>query len=96
MKNLFVSIIALSFVVLACKKRETENTTVTDSANTPGNYSDTAASTSPISKDSTAGGDSINTKTHIGGRKTSNNNTGNATGNINAAVSDSAHPAKSK
>lgn len=51
---------------------------------------DTATSSPQISADNTSGRDNINTKTHIGERKTSNNNTGNATGTINAAVSDSA------
>ncbi|MCJ7932323.1 MAG: hypothetical protein MUW56_01475 [Chryseobacterium sp.] len=95
MKNLFLPFIAISFVVLACKKNNTEkNIAPADSANTQSSYSDTAASASRTSSDSMAGHDSINTKTHIGGRKTSNNNTGNSTGNINAAVSDSAHPAR--
>ncbi|MEI3789523.1 MULTISPECIES: hypothetical protein [unclassified Chryseobacterium] len=95
MKNLFLSIMAISFLV-ACKKNNEKNTVSTDSANTQNVYSetDTGASSPRISADSTSGRDSINTKTHIGGRKTSNNNTGNATGNINAAVSDSARPSR--
>jgi len=97
MKNLFLSIMAISFITLACKKNnEEKNTAAADSVNTPSAYSntDTAATTPSVSADSTAGRDSINTKTHIGGRKTSNNNTGNGTGNVNAAVSDSAHPGR--
>ncbi|MGK6340732.1 hypothetical protein ACMGDK_00735 [Chryseobacterium sp. DT-3] len=95
MKNLFLSIAAISFIFLACKQKDTEkNTTSVDSANTQSAYHDTAATSPRNSEDSTTGRDSINTKTHIGGRKTSNNNTGNATGTINAAVSDSAHPGR--
>ncbi|MDQ0064402.1 hypothetical protein [Chryseobacterium lathyri] len=93
MKNLFLPMIAISFIVLACKQKNTDtNTGSADSVNTQSAYPDTAASSPRISENSTAARDSINTKTHIGGRKTSNNNTGNATGNINAAVSDSARP----
>lgn len=93
MKNLILSMAAISCIILACKKNNTENNiSVTDSVNTYRNYSDTAVSAaSDTQKSGKTGQDSINTKTHIGGRKTSNNNTGNATGNINAAVSDSAH-----
>ncbi|WP_426478434.1 hypothetical protein ACP3T3_02905 [Chryseobacterium sp. CBSDS_008] len=89
MKNLILSMIAISFIT-ACKKKETQNNiSVSDSVSIQRNYSDTTSSTF---KDSlSANHDSINTKTHVGGRKTSNNNTGNGTGNINAAVSDSAH-----
>jgi len=95
MKNLLFSIMAASFIVLACKKNnEEKNTASADSANTQSVYPDTDTAASPPrnSEDSTAGRDSINTKTHIGGRKTSNDNTGNGTGTINAAVSDSARP----
>lgn len=93
MKNLILSMAAISFTMLACKKNNTENSNyVNDSANTHSNYSDTAVSAaSDTLKSGPTSQDSINTKNHIGGRKTSNNNTGNATGNINAAVSDSAH-----
>lgn len=94
MKNLFLSFIALSFIALACKKNETERNT-TESVNIQNNLPDTS-STSYNSEDSTAKHDSINTKTHIGGRKTSNNNTGNTSGNVNAAVSDSLQPSKQK
>lgn len=95
MKNLFLSFIALSFIALACKKNETESNT-TESVNVQNNPPDTASSTSKNSKNSTTKQDSINTKTHIGGRKTSNNNTGNGSGNINAAVSDSLQPTRQK
>jgi hypothetical protein len=95
MKNLFLTIITIIFIVAACNKKDTERTTApADSANTPTGYSDTATSAPRVSKDSIADQDNTNTKTHTGGRKTSNNNTGNGTGNINAAVSDSARPAK--
>ncbi|WP_184873823.1 hypothetical protein [Chryseobacterium sp. G0240] len=84
---------AMSFVT-ACKKNDTKNNlSATDSSDVQRTYSDTASATR-TSSDSATGHDSINTKTHIGGRKTSNNNTGNGTGNINAAVSDSARPAR--
>lgn len=93
MKNLFLPIIAIGFIAAGCKKKDTEkNTGYSDSAAVTSSYSDTAAN--QPSKDSLGSKDSINTKTHIGGRKTSNNNTGNGTGNINAAVSDSARPAR--
>ncbi|REC79922.1 hypothetical protein DRF60_02755 [Chryseobacterium elymi] len=86
---------AISFTVLACKKNnEEKNTTSADTVNTQSIYPDTAASSPQNPEDSTASRDSINTKTHIGGRKTSNNNTGNTTGTINAAVSDSARPGR--
>jgi len=91
MKNLFLSITALSFI-LACKKSDTKsNTYVADSVNINRNYPDTS-SVPQDSQGIKTSHDSINTKTHTGGRKTSNNNTGNATGNINAAVSDSLQP----
>ncbi|AYZ35358.1 hypothetical protein EGY07_07130 [Chryseobacterium indologenes] len=93
MKNLFLSIIAMFFLILACKKNDAQNNvSVTDSTTVQKSYTDTVTPTPQNSADSTRAKDSINTKTHIGGRKTSNNNTGNASGNINAAVSDSAHP----
>lgn len=95
MKNLFLSFIAISFIALACKKNETERNT-TESVNIQNIPPDTASSTPQNSKDSTTKQDNINTKTHIGGRKTSNNNTGNGSGNINAAVSDSLQPARQK
>ncbi|AKK74551.1 hypothetical protein HX13_07225 [Chryseobacterium sp. P1-3] len=94
MKNLFLTIIAISFMA-ACKKNDTQkDMPATDSVEVQRTYSDTATSTKQNPKDSLSSRDSINTKTHIGGRRTSNNNTGNGTGNINAAVSDSARPAK--
>lgn len=91
MKNLFLSILAISFLVLSCKKKETEkNTNLTDS--TDNMYSDTASVSPEISTDTASVRDSMNngtnTKTTTGGRKTSNNNTGNGSGNVNAAVSD--------
>lgn len=95
MKNLFLSLIAISFIALACKKNETERNT-TESVNIQNNQPDTLSSRSNNSKDSTSKQDSINTKTHIGGRKTSNNNTGNGSGNVNAAVSDSLQPSRQK
>ncbi|WP_330745962.1 hypothetical protein [Chryseobacterium sp. CP-77] len=92
MKTLVLSIAAAGFMILACKKKDTTSSTpVADSVNTQRNYSDTTASAVRDTQDITTGNDSINTKNHVGGRKTSNNNTGNGTGNINAAVSDSAH-----
>lgn len=98
MKNLFLSIIASSFLVLACKKNNTRTDVTSagspDSSNAQTSYSDTANSTAQSSKNNAASSDSINTKTHIGGRKTSNNNTGNGKGNVNAAVSDSANSRK--
>lgn len=95
MKNLFLPIIVISFVVASCKKKDATNNLISvDSANPQTTYSDTLPSTSKISTDSTSGRDSINTKNHIGGRKTSNNNSGSVSGNINAAVSDSARPAR--
>ncbi|QIY89656.1 hypothetical protein [Chryseobacterium gallinarum] len=94
MKKLFLTTIAISFMI-ACKKNDTQkDMPATDSVDMQRSYSDTANSTTPAPKDSVGSRDSINTKTHIGGRRTSNNNTGNGTGNINAAVSDSARPAK--
>lgn len=91
MKKLVLSIAAAGFMILACKKKDTTSSTpVADSINTQRNYSDTASAVRDT-QDNTMGNDSINTKNHVGGRKTSNNNTGNGTGNINAAVSDSAH-----
>jgi hypothetical protein len=96
MKNLFLSVIALSLMSLSCKKNDTTNNVpAPDSTATPG-YSDSTGTMPDTLKDTLSGQDSINTKTHIGGRKTSNNNTGNGTGNINAAVSDSAHPTKTR
>ncbi|REC66891.1 hypothetical protein DRF59_11350 [Chryseobacterium flavum] len=81
------------FLTSACTKKESQENSVTvDSTHIQNNYPDSASTASPNSQDSLTDRDSINTKTHIGGRKTSNNNTGNSTGNINAAVSDSAHP----
>lgn len=95
MKNLFLSIITIGIAVISCKKKEAEkNTIYSDSATTTSQYSNTSDSVNQVSKDRSGSRDSINTKTHIGGRKTSNNNTGNGTGNINAAVSDSARPAR--
>lgn len=92
MKKLFLSIVAAGFIISACKKKDiTNNTSVTDSASTQRSYSDTVASTVGDTQSIKTSNDSINTKNHVGGRKTSNNNTGNGTGNINAAVSDSAH-----
>ena len=95
MKNLFLFLVAISFTALACKKNETERNT-TESVNMQNSQTDTASSASQSSKDSAAKQDSINTKTHIGGRKTSNNNTGNSSGNVNAAVSDSLQPSRQK
>ncbi|WP_223609341.1 hypothetical protein [Chryseobacterium sp. OSA05B] len=95
MKNLVLSIIAISISVLACKKNDTtQYKSPADSARTQNNISDTSTSVPKTREDSLTDRDSINTKTHISGRKTSNNNTGNGSGNINAAVSDSAHPAR--
>ncbi|SFN42931.1 hypothetical protein SAMN05421594_2765 [Chryseobacterium oleae] len=95
MKNLLLPIFAISLLVAACKKKDTNTgTAYADSTQTQRSYSDTATSKPRVLKDSLGSSDSINTKTHIGGRKTSNNNTGNGTGNINAAVSDSAMPAR--
>ncbi|MDQ1859191.1 hypothetical protein [Chryseobacterium sp. WLY505] len=92
MKKLFLSITAAGFIISACTKKETtNNVSVNDSAYSQKNHSDTAVSTGGDTQSITTSNDSINTKTHVGGRKTSNNNTGNGTGNINAAVSDSAH-----
>lgn len=92
MKNLFLSVILLSFI-LACKKSDVKkDASAVDSININKNYTDTASSISGDSSRSKTSHDSINTKTHIGGRKTSNNNTGNSKGNINAAVSDSLQP----
>jgi len=95
MKNLFLPIIAIGLIVVGCKKQDTEKSTVSaDSATVTSSYPDTTDSTNQLPNDSLGSKDSINTKTHIGGRKTSNNNTGNGSGNINAAVSDSARPAR--
>ncbi|MDR6371213.1 hypothetical protein J2795_001741 [Chryseobacterium bernardetii] len=92
MKKLFLSIAAAGFIISACKKKDTtNNVSANDSAYPQKNYSDTAVSTAGDTQSIKTSNDSINTKTHVGGRKTSNNNTGNGTGNINAAVSDSAH-----
>lgn len=91
MKKLVLSI-AAGFMILACEKKDTTSSTpVADSINTQRNNSDTAASAANDTQSINTNNDSINTKTHVGGRKTSNNNTGNGTGNINTAVSDSAH-----
>ena len=95
MKNLFLFLIAISFTALACKKNETEKNTA-EYVNTQNSLPDTVSSASQSSKNSTAKQDSINTKTHIGGRKTSNNNTGNGSSNVNAAVSDSLQPSRQK
>ena len=95
MKNLFLPITIISILAVGCKKKDTEtHKAYTDSIATSSSYSDTISSANQLSKDDPGSKDSINTKTHIGGRKTSNNKTGNGTGNINAAVSDSARPAK--
>lgn len=91
MKNLFLSVILLS-VISACKKSDIKKDIPDDSTNINVNYTDTTSSISSDSQRSKTSHDSINTKTHIGGRKTSNNNTGNSKGNINAAVSDSLQP----
>ncbi|WP_080779758.1 hypothetical protein [Chryseobacterium phocaeense] len=88
MKNLFLSVIAISFAVVACKKNGAEKTVSADTVNVQSTPYDTSQS----SKDTLTSHDSINTKTHTGGRKTSNNNTGNGTGNVNAAMSDSLQP----
>ena len=90
MKNLLFTMIAIGFSLIACKKTETQTTTsVSDSTV----IQDSSVTDSALQKAHTpAGRDSINTKNHTGARKTSNNNTGNGSGNINAAVSDSARP----
>ncbi|EJL72401.1 hypothetical protein [Chryseobacterium populi] len=55
-------------------------------------YSDTASVSPQIPTDPASVRDSMNTgtntKTTAGGRKTTNNNTGNGLRNVNAAVSD--------
>ncbi|MEY8761725.1 hypothetical protein [Chryseobacterium tongliaoense] len=92
MKNVFLSMLAISFLALSCKKKETENNTdLTDSANANNIYSDTAGISPEIPADTASVHDSMNNGTNTtttGGRKTSNNNTGNRSGNVNAAVSD--------
>ncbi|WP_288436761.1 hypothetical protein [uncultured Chryseobacterium sp.] len=92
MKNLLFPLCALAVSIIACQKKyETQSTTSVSDSTTI--IKDSSPTDSALKEtDSTSGRDSINTKDHIGGRKTSNNNTGNAEGNINAAVSDSARP----
>lgn len=94
MKKLFLLVFA-GLLLLACKKESAENkTTSADTAITQNTHSDTVSSTSKTSKDSLSARDSINTKTHIGGRRTSNINTGNSDRNVNAAMSDTTRSAK--